>query len=439
MYSGHKASEAGEIVASRGIKPREQKTPVETMRSIEAGFSAYSEQLLRETEEAGGDRDEALKKIDADKPLYLDAYREAHRSPVETREVLGPLLLAMQQGRPFILDELNAIPHHTLIIMNDLLMRRPGDTVKAPIPEATPFKVEKGFCVIATGNYKPEDGLSYIGRQPLDSAFLSRFAVVSYDYLPVPLPDDVKEKAPKNELFDMLVVRLMEKNGSIRAPENAFEQLKELSEIARRIQNIFSEKKSGIDIKNERGVTIDKPKDIIKENVLSLRHLIPIIERWKAEDYKWPLENYIFLDYVSRSDARPLEKFNLYRIFKLHSNFFKGSEWPDSLVYNDELLNYPIEKTMFGAGSDTHESKEKIKTYSLQDVVDEVSGPFIEVKSDVTPGEKKSSRVTMPKAAAELLTKAPKPEVSIETKMAGERSANDVAKAGKGNEDLFED
>ena len=64
----------------------------------------------------------------------------------------------MKEGRPLIIDEMNAIPHHVLIAMNDLLLRRPDETVYPPIAGEPPFKVADGFVVIATGNFKPDDG-----------------------------------------------------------------------------------------------------------------------------------------------------------------------------------------------------------------------------------------------------------------------------------------
>jgi MoxR-like ATPase len=363
VYSGHKASDTTEIVAARAIRMKDALLPEDQMREINARVEENLRRTLEEATEGGADENE-LNAIErkwkrVDRPVLTQMLMESYRSPVETKVVLGPLLRAMKEGRPFILDEMNAIPHHVLIAMNDLLLRRPGEMVTPPYPEAEAFKVEEGFCVIATGNYKPEDGLMYIGRQRMDAAYLSRFGIVSYDYLPqskefahIPAdasPERERELRAGNELYQMLVVRLLDDNLSATLPENAFAQLESLSFVARMLQDIFSEQTSGDGVKflSERGEEVS-PKNILKENVLSLRHLIPILEQWKKDGFKRPLDDYLFLEYIERSDARPIEKFNLYRMLKIQGNFFHGTGWPGTDFSEQKTVSaMTVEKKMY--------------------------------------------------------------------------------------------
>src|SRR3989338_9767165 len=178
------------------------------------------------------------------------------------------------------------------------------------------------------GKYKPEDGVLSVGRQPLDAAFLSRCGIVSYDYLPMSiefepagLPDEgLRERRQNNELYQMLVTRLLNTDLTATLPEStpdAFEQIEHLAVVARNLQDIFSDRAVRPGYFAHVGAAQVSPKqNVLKENVLSVRHLLPILDRWKADGFARPLDDYLFLEYITRSDARPQEKLYLYRILQ---------------------------------------------------------------------------------------------------------------------------
>ena len=336
LVHGHRGMESEELTAEREIAPAKVPMPTEQVKLIEEGWQRFRVDLEAQAAE-GGEKltQQRLTKLEDE---YRKAHMEAFRRPVETRRVLRGVLLAMQEGRPVIIDEMNAIPHHVLIVLNDYLMRKPGDLVSPPTPDIPPFKVKEGFAVMATGNYKPEDGRLYAGRQQIDAAFLSRFAVVHYDYLPEKnqlepdglTPEDQREWRRNNELLMMMLARLLDRNMSLNLPEGALRQMEKLAMVARGIQDVFS----GAEVSNAwfatEGTARVKPQDVLQENVLSLRHLLRILDRWHAEGYQYPLDVYLFEDFVSRSSARPKEMKYLYEMLQTQGDFFKDTDgWPN--------------------------------------------------------------------------------------------------------------
>ena len=385
LISGHKGIEIDQILAARAIERADVLVPEEQLDKIRQAWEAYKQRILGNTAVSDPERRDQLEKQfdQTEKPLFEQASLEFYRSPVVTKEVFGPLLQAMQQGRPVIIDEMNAIPHHVLIVMNDLLMRRPGEFVTPPFPDAQPFRVQEGFAVLATGNYKPEDGKMYVGRQPLDAAFLSRFGIVSYDYLPMQgevepeslSPEEQREWRRSNELYQMLVTRLLDKDLSATLPPDAFQKVYRLALVARQIQNVFSGRDVDEAFYAEVGSAKVKPQEVLKENVLSIRHLLPILDKWKTDGYQRDLDDYLFLDYVARSDARPAEKEYLYSVLKTQGDFFPDQKgWP-TLAETSQVLHFPIEQKMYERDPITNSKRIKkeqavlLKKFSLRDVI----------------------------------------------------------------------
>ncbi len=413
MIGGYRDIEPEKITGSRTVRRKEPVAPEDQLKKIREGWTEYETRYDTETAGRGGDFDDIKsKKLEStDKRLYEEAYLRAFENPVEVLTILGPLLQAQKEGRPFIIDEINAIPHHVLIIMNDLMMRRPGERVTPQIPGAETYIVQEGFCVLATGNYRPEEGgTMYVKREPLDAAFLSRCGLVRYDYLPVPStleprglsPDKQREFRAGNELFQMMGFRLLNEDLSLTLPEKGLTQLKRLVHVARQLQNAFS----GMDVDTswyaQVGTAKVKLQEVLKENVLSIRHLIPIIDQWKREGFVRDLDEYLFLDYISRSDARPNEKLYLYQILKVQGDFFPDAKgWPP-LSERNNILAFDSLKQMYGRDAVTglkkplSAARPSLQRYPLKRVIEEFYGPFpertqalkgIRIKKELPPQE----------------------------------------------------
>ncbi|MBT6573566.1 AAA family ATPase [Candidatus Falkowbacteria bacterium] len=334
LISGHRGLEAEQFIGGMKIERMKSMTPEEKTKLMMEKLAEY-----RSEHEKDG---VAKEKLDQMMGLYEEDLKKFYDNPVEVCGYLGMFYRAMQEGRPIIIDEMNAIPHHVLILLNDLLTRVPGDNVKPMVEGVSEFTVKKGFYVIATGNWDPESADVYVGRQKIDAAYLSRFELEKYDYLPNAVDfsllaetstleqEDEHKLRQENELFHMLIIRMLDNNGSLQIPEGGDDQLYRLAVVARNIQSAFS----GFDVPSEyfpdaTGNVERGPKDVLKENVLSLRHLIPIIERWKSEGYSKPIDVYLFNYYLERSKAREEEMLYLYEKLQTQGDFFSVSEgWP---------------------------------------------------------------------------------------------------------------
>ncbi len=392
FVSGYKGIETEQLLAARTVKTKDALPPEEQLLIIESRWEQFREGELAILENEGVADDElesALQRIEGMYPTFVAAYQEQFKSPLETKTVLGPVFEAMRDGRPVVIDEINAIPHHTLIVLNDILTRKVGETYAPPFPDVEPFEILDGFTCIVTGNYKPEDGLRYVGRQPLDAAFLSRFGIVSYDYLPMQRslepeglsPEDQRDHRMENELLQMLVTRFANKDLSLTLPEGGMDALERLAYIARVIQDIFSEKQVGKEWFAQVGKSKVAPNEVLKENVLSIRHLLHVVDQWVKDGFTRDLDDYLFLEYVDRSSARPNEKVYLYRILKLQGDFFADdTKWPTPSD-DDAIMGLDISKKVHardkfsGRSLKSKERESEIVTTPPKAVIEKLFGP----------------------------------------------------------------
>lgn len=403
LISGHKEIDVETFIGGFKIERMKKMTPQEQVEFIKEEKRKYQEKYEAEIL-AGGDPNQ----LNKDLQLLERSLMQSFDSAVETTAYLGKFYRAMYEGRPIIIDEVNAIPHHVLIMLNELLTLKPGDTVLPAVDNLPSFKVAKGFSVILTGNWRPGSNKLYVGRQQMDAAFLSRLAIIPYDFLPnatdasafvqeSTTPEEEEERREQlagNELTQMLAVRLMVNSGSgFEAPENAFQIINRLAIVARGIENVLS--KDDVDrsfFPSTTNVTTS-PKDILSENVLSLRHLIPIIEEWRENAYTRDLDEYLFLHYVERSQQRREEFVYLYEILQRVGGFFSPAKgWP-SAASTDlvKLLDeFNVSKKMYGAmkSGDRRPSALSVidtevaplKYFSMVDVVEQLFGKLPERK-----------------------------------------------------------
>ncbi len=88
--------------------------------------------------------------------------------------VPGPVIRAMEAGKPLILDEINAMPPEFLKRLNKIVQLRPGDTFTIQEDSGREVEVRPGFVIIGTANEKSK---RYKGVEDLSVEFQNRFGV----------------------------------------------------------------------------------------------------------------------------------------------------------------------------------------------------------------------------------------------------------------------
>jgi MoxR-like ATPase len=215
----------------------------------------------------------------------------------------GPLVRAMKQGKPLIIDEMDGIPHSIIMRMNHVLTRRSGDTVRVQEGSDEEITIQKGYCVIATGNVKS----SRYKREELDAAFLSRWWSEDVTY------------PPQNEVYEILTAALIDRRGDLQVKNPSdLDDLKRLTDVAAEIQRIFTGEH--LDYLGEGADAARGVPAGLKKSVLSLRHLWNIVRPWKAHNFNKPVEHYILNEFIRPAVAEDqiylVQLFCRFRFFK---------------------------------------------------------------------------------------------------------------------------
>jgi len=317
------------------------------------GFTKEVEQKFKEwiKENPKAEEDEKNRAHDRILQVYLTQFKSGTISDF----FMGPVYRAMAEGRPIIIDEVNAIPHEALISLNHILTRKVGEKINIQQNTGTQIEVKEGFGVIMTGNLNQEQE-KYIDRQDMDPAFLSRLYKLEYDYLPQKTEGSLEDEASKeNELFHLLLSEVMDKNGNIEVPKDSIKKFWNLAKAARIIQNVFAGKEiSSAYYFQEAGDRATKY--LLKESVMSIRAIENILKQWKTEGYKQDLDYYIWKEFISQSTVAS-DKAYLYQILKDRFNFFQGEGWEQIPDYGSGGMvnvfdikapeNYSAEKQFF--------------------------------------------------------------------------------------------
>lgn len=261
----------------------------------------------------------------------LQIYLTQFKSGTISDFFMGPVYRAMAEGRPVIVDEVNAIPHEVLISLNHILTRKVGDKINVQQNTGKQVEVKEGFGIIMTGNLN-QGQEKYIERQDMDPAFLSRLYKLEYDYLPQKTEGSLEEETSKeNELFHLLLAEIMDKNGNIEISKDSIKKLWNLAKAARVTQDVFAGREiSSAYYFQEAGGRA--AKYLLKESVMSIRAMEDILEQWKKEGYEKELDYYVWKEFVSQSTIAS-DKAYLYQLLKDRFNFFQSKDWEQNPDY----------------------------------------------------------------------------------------------------------
>lgn len=225
---------------------------------------------------------------------------------------------AIEEGKPFVFDELNAVPAEVLLAMNDLLTKKVGD--EAFIPGVGQVTIADGFAPIFTGNMNLSGLAHYHGVQELNPAFLSRLNPMEFDYPPQRVDGNFNTTSSEgdNELFKILVAKTLDKNGNANVPNGSFEKIYNLSIFASKAQKIFSGKWKESHVGEIGGI---EPQ--LEKTVLSVRALSNIMEEWNG-GREMDMDMAIWKSFIETA-SNPTDKRILYEVAQ-GCGFFEEKE-----------------------------------------------------------------------------------------------------------------
>lgn len=201
----------------------------------------------------------------------------------EIKKIEKEILMAVKEGRPVIVDELNTIAMQNLIGLNDILQHHAGST--AYITGVGPVLIKPGFGFIGTGNLSTQM-VNYEGTNELNPAFKSRFVTIEYNYVPQNIRGSLEEQdnPEENELFRIIISRLADKNGNIYIPdaERNLEELFRFAELCRTTQNVFMGKWK----EEDGGIDSGTDELELRESVLSIRNILHVLDNWNFGEEK---------------------------------------------------------------------------------------------------------------------------------------------------------
>ncbi|MDO5481215.1 MAG: AAA family ATPase [Candidatus Saccharibacteria bacterium] len=311
----------------------------------------------------------------------LELYKlknQAFGTEVET--IKQALYRGVEEGRPVIIDEVNAIPSAVLISMNDILQRRPGQTCFIPGVGQTPIK--PGFAIIMTGNLDSSD-VTYSGTNELNPAFLSRPDIIEHGYLPMSITDrgyESQVNPEKNELFQVITSYLVDRQGNLQLPEmdESLNKLFSLCQFAHESQLVFEGKwreSSAAGVKTQSGATVEPH---LKDSVLSIRNILRVLREWDKGSEK-DLDKALWDGFFAGITTADDQNF-LLGLAKNHG-FFQPSDGYQATVqeYGSALLSF----------NDIHPepynyTPRPLETLSTAETVDILFGPRPE--REVYPG-----------------------------------------------------
>ncbi len=240
---------------------------------------------------------------------------DARGKNVETYFAYGPLGRAIKEGKPIIIDEINAIAPEILKRLNDLMTKRPGDKVRLQENGEETFVVTPGFAIIGTLN----EGTQYQGIKELSAEQIARWGQkLEVDYPTV------------EESFDLILAPLMRDDRPRLVsdfPIEQYDRLVDLALVVREIQDNFSGKTPGA-LFMSKDTNMAAEEAMLRKHVISTRDLMrKIVEVWRNSGFKEQLEEIIARNILGSTakDARDDQQF-MTELFIRHGFF---SDWDE--------------------------------------------------------------------------------------------------------------
>ena len=275
VISGSKDLTSQDMFADKTLKLTKfnGKSILEHKADLDAEISKWQAEHPEETKDPA--------KAQAAANEILELYKLKNQAfGTEVENIKQAIYRGVEEGRPVIIDEINAIPTAVLISLNDVLQRRPGQNCY--IPGVGPKRIQPGFSITMTGNLS-SDSVNYLGTEELNPAFLSRLDIIEHDYLPMSETDrSYKEQANprQNELFQVVVAYFADRQGNLELPEidKSLGKLFALSQLAHETQLVFGGKwRESQSLSSDSGDNIEPH---LEKSVLSIRNILNVLREW---------------------------------------------------------------------------------------------------------------------------------------------------------------
>jgi MoxR-like ATPase len=320
----------------------------ELPKRVEAEFAEYTSRNPEADEKAKAD---ALRLI-TEKLLH-------ENSATYSEFIIGAVYQAAQEGKVLIIDEANYIPEGLMAKLNDIMTKRPGETIAVQEDGVSPIVVKEGFGIIMTGNV--DSGAvaeRYKSRRDLDPAMRDRIVLQPHDYLPQvtqgELADyDKSEDADKKQLFIIAIASLLDPYGGLAGPKDALEKIWKLSKLARLTEDVFA---GNFGENNVNGMLQGSERLTFKtKKLISPRGLMAIVQEWSRSGFQYELDHYVY-KYLIQNTENIKERAYFYQMAQLQAGLFSDDAWPHPSDYgsngvvpdmqiNDPLIRLKGEKT----------------------------------------------------------------------------------------------
>lgn len=198
--------------------------------------------------------------------------------------VPGPVVRAMEAGKPLILDEINAMPPEFLKRLNKIIQLKPGDTFTVQEDSGREVTIRPGFVIIGTANEKSK---RYKGVEDLSVEFQNRFGA---NVVRVHYPDhDVVYGQPPVENTVIAVAALTDRSGGLTGGIPT-EQLEQFVRACHVTQQVFSGNNGqGFrDYVTSERIADGKPG--LDEAVLAPRTMVALLEKVRYSHGKISLD-----------------------------------------------------------------------------------------------------------------------------------------------------
>ncbi|MBP9826854.1 AAA family ATPase [Candidatus Saccharibacteria bacterium] len=193
-----------------------------------------------------------------------------------TEFAFGAISRAMVEGKPIIIDEINAMPPEILKRLNEILQLKPGARYKLQENGGQEVVIKEGFCIIATANDKKP---RYKGVEKLSAELRNRFMGAT-ERVSYPDDDVLQGKVPPQHLR-LAIAALADRTGEVALERYGItiDELVNLLKAAVVTQRLFTEQATAAYAAFVSDAQIRDGKTGLAEEVISPRAVVAFLKK----------------------------------------------------------------------------------------------------------------------------------------------------------------